>query len=791
MVDFRKMRADGAKNTPVNPREIFQRLPKPPEINDLYTSQSEVLDAWFDRREENDLVIKLNTGGGKTLVGLLIAQSHMSEKRAPVLYLCSTVQLVEQTVAKAIEYGIPAVRYEKGQPLPQQYENGEAVLVSTYQALFNGKSRFGIRGTMFPAIIGMTIMDDAHVSFSSVREAFTFEILKDKHQEAYRYLTGLFRVVFRDLNKDGEYDDVVSGKDFGVLEVPYWAWLDKSREVKEYIRKISDAIDPFSWPLIRDSFHLCHLLISKDAATITPLFPLVEMFPSFDQCPRRIYMSATIADDSDIVRTFDASPDKVSNPIVSTSLAGVSERMILIPELVKLNDQPISPLIKKIINDVIMPRNAGSLILVPSSRGADAWTDIAHLPKKSDAVPAAIEHLKGGGQKTPIVLVNRYDGIDLKDDACRILVMDGLPMGTSDYDHFRAMRMSSDTVNNILAQRIEQGIGRGARGPHDYCIVILSGTKLVAWIGKNSNLNFLTSATRGQIDIGRIISNEVKNTEDLIKTIELCLARDSDWKKFHAEKLSEAVKAPPKASSSLEYAGLERKAFRHATQGNNAKGASLLVKAVQAEPDMPNPLRGWLYELAARLTAAGNDAIEAEKLQEYAYSMNRYLLRPRRKPSYVPLVLAGEQAQRIVAKLSSYHIKAALLAEFDSVVAFLNADSTSNQFEQALADFGEFIGLDTQRPESDFGIGPDVLWLIPNAKALIIEAKSKKKDGNPLGKEEHGQLLNAEHWFRGVYPDTSRTRVSVHPNDTACEDANPAGTLVLTLQNLQSLVSNV
>jgi hypothetical protein len=71
MVDFKKLRESKSKPKPIHPREIFNSLPKPPGINDLYASQAEVLDAWFGRRTDRDVVIKLHTGGGKTLVAPL------------------------------------------------------------------------------------------------------------------------------------------------------------------------------------------------------------------------------------------------------------------------------------------------------------------------------------------------------------------------------------------------------------------------------------------------------------------------------------------------------------------------------------------------------------------------------------------------------------------------------------------------------------------------------------------------------------------------------------------------
>ena len=93
MVDFKKLRESKAQPTVIEPIEIFRRLPKPPGINDLYVSQAQALEKWFARRDEQDIVIKLHTGGGKTLVGLLIASSILNEHHEPVIYLAPTVQL--------------------------------------------------------------------------------------------------------------------------------------------------------------------------------------------------------------------------------------------------------------------------------------------------------------------------------------------------------------------------------------------------------------------------------------------------------------------------------------------------------------------------------------------------------------------------------------------------------------------------------------------------------------------------------------------------------------------------
>jgi hypothetical protein len=69
VVDFGKLNAERAQSAPIDPLRIFQRLPKPQHINDLWESQSEALRLWTARRSQNDLVIKLNTAEERRLLG--------------------------------------------------------------------------------------------------------------------------------------------------------------------------------------------------------------------------------------------------------------------------------------------------------------------------------------------------------------------------------------------------------------------------------------------------------------------------------------------------------------------------------------------------------------------------------------------------------------------------------------------------------------------------------------------------------------------------------------------------
>jgi hypothetical protein len=129
------------------------------------------------------------------------------------------------------------------------------------------------------------------------------------------------------------------------------------------------------------------------------------------------------------------------------------------------------------------------------------------------------------------------------------------------------------------------------------------------------------------------------------------------------------------------------------------------------------------------------------------------------------------------------------VAQFDEVVSHLVPEASSNQFEQALADLGSMLGFSTERPDKNYGKGPDVLWLLSGRLALIIEAKSRKNRGNALTKDQHGQLLNAAEWFRGEYPGHTGVRVSMHPNIRATDSTVPGDSRALTYEKLNALIA--
>ncbi len=790
MVDFGELKKSKARAVQIDPKEIFRRLPKPKGINDLYGSQSDVLEAWFKRRDETDLVLKLHTGGGKTLVGLLIAQSHLNERSTPAVYLCPTNQLVDQTLAKAKEYGIRAVAYQKGEDLPAEFQSGEATLVCTYKALFNGKSKFGLAGKQFQSI-GLLIADDAHVASGEVRDSFTLRIEREEQKELYDTLTNAFRNDFKQIDRLGTFDDIVNAFDRGVLEVPYWSFEDRLDQVRQLLRPLSEASIRFEWPLLRDNLKYCHALITSRAFVITPLYPLVDLFPTFSECPRRVFISATIPDDTEMVRTFDADPKSLGAPISSSSLAGVGERMILVPQLMRFNEPDFLAAMKGLAESAAKKKQVSTVVLVPSRAIAKHWEDVCTLVDSTGKITAAIDQLTSGKSKGPFLFANRYDGIDLPHDACRVLIMWGMPQGSSEYDLYRSNSfLKGKAVETRLALRIEQGIGRGSRGGGDYCVVILAAPDLTAWVGKADNLRLLTQSTQAQMKMGTEVSRKVTSAKEFIETVDKCLNRDDSWIEYHAETLAELTQEKAAGEASMRVADVERRAFKLYRDNHHDKAAQLLVKLSDDGAACDPQTSGWLKQFAAKVTYSAGDKDRSQKLQQEAYSKNRYVLKPIAKVQYSPLPRPGRQAVAISKIVAGFLARLACVAEFDQVVSHLVPEASSNQFEQAMEDFGKFLGFSSERPENHYGVGPDVLWLVSDTKGWIIEAKSRKNGDKPLNKGDHGQLMVSSEWFREQYPKLEGVRVAVHPAGTSTPNSVATESFCLTLGKLYELVAD-
>jgi replicative superfamily II helicase len=205
-----------------------------------------------------------------------------------------------------------------------------------------------------------------------------------------------------------------------------------------------------------------------------------------------------------------------------------------------------------------------------------------------------------GRRPGPFVFANRYDGMDLVGNACRVLIMDGLPRGANTYELFRAeVLQASSSLNISLAQKVEQGMGRATRGAGDFCVVLLTGRDLVGWITRTDSLSLMTPSTRAQVLMGHELSRSIGTPKELVATINQCLNRDPEWTAYHAETLADRAEQPQVHQPAIDAASVERDYVRTCVSRQFEEAAKIALEfANQHHSD--RRLRGWFLQLAAR-----------------------------------------------------------------------------------------------------------------------------------------------------------------------------------------------
>ena len=87
-----------------------------------------MLSDWFaNHQSTRDVIVKLHTGQGKTLIGLLLLQARLNAGKGPALYLCPDNFLIVQTCDQAKQFGIATCTTDP--ELPDEFVNSDRILV--------------------------------------------------------------------------------------------------------------------------------------------------------------------------------------------------------------------------------------------------------------------------------------------------------------------------------------------------------------------------------------------------------------------------------------------------------------------------------------------------------------------------------------------------------------------------------------------------------------------------------------------------------------------------------------
>ena len=436
--------------------------------------------------------------------------------------------------------------------------------------------------------------------------------------------------------------------------------------------------------------------------------------------------------------------------------------MILIPSLIH----------DELERDFIIPKIAapkdhrryGVVVITPSVTKSKVYENLGSIVTSRNNIFDEIRKLKGGQYNNTVVIVNRYDGIDLPDDTCRILIIDSLPYAETLIEQYEEMCRSTSEIANIkIAQKIEQGLGRSVRGEKDYSVIFLVGNDLIRFVKSSTTKKFFSDQTRRQIDIGSEVTemakDDLKESRNPLKVVQdivvQCISRDEGWKEFYTKQMDSnesettTIDRNQKVIDLLE---LERKAEGSFFKGDSENAIKYTQTIIDTYCVADPEEKGWYLQTLARYQYKISKS-ESNRIQTSAFKSNTELLKPKEGISYTQISYISEnRIKRIKDWLDSHATYPELMLSLDETLENLTFGKPAEKFELALKELGNALGFISQRPDKEFKKGADNLWCVATGEYFIFECKSEVDDSRTeINKQETGQMNNHCGWFEQEY----------------------------------------
>lgn len=771
---FRTSKAD--KPRPVDPESLFRDLKdRSAEVRHLWSHQADILRAYADKHQATtDVALELPTGAGKTLVGLLIAEFRRRKLDERVVYLCPTRQLAHQVGAQARRYGTAAhvlVGRQAEYPVTEfaAYQKGEAIAITTYSGLFNVNPRLDD-----PHVI---ICDDAHAGESFISSMWSAELVRREHADAFQAVIDL---ISADLPP--AFASRLSRTDLAPHERRNVELLpcNSLRARAEQIRDALDAQIPgnaqvrYPWQTIRDHLDSCQLYVTWDSILIRPFIPPSLTHGPFQLARQRVYMSATLGEGGELER-ITGIPRIERLPIpAGWDKQGSGRRLFVLPEL------SLDATASQEFTLGAVQHAGRSLILVPNSSRLDAITQSLTTAGITVLRAQDIEESLDpflNATNAALVLANRYDGLDLAGDACRMLVLHSLPGDTNLQESFLLSRLRAMALlKDRLLTRLTQAVGRCTRSDTDFAVVILMGSTIVDFVLKTDNRSLLHPELQAELEFG-IQNSEERTVEELSELLEAFLSQSADWKSAEAEILkarANATRTRDTASETLARTVADEVNYSYAMWSGRYEDALQQAQSVADAMQSPGlqPYRAWWYYLAAEAALSLFEQTNDAALHETAKDRFR-----RAGNAAQAVTWFSQLARKRLPGLDTPSPNELLVLAGESVLSFLGrAGHTGRRFEDRLKEcadalgrtehkqfhlglrlLGEMLGF-TSDPPAGNGT-PDGLWSLADRLHIAHEAKTEQSPGDAVSIGDVRQAAGHEKWVRANRPCATDGRV--------------------------------
>lgn len=787
--DFASGLVSSSEEALISPEEIFSKMTSSKQ---LWLGQGDVLREWDKERDKSDILLSMDTGMGKTIVGLLISYSLMNERKMKTIYVCASKQLVDQTVSEANSLGIKVSSYINGVFINEfEFNQCEVPLITTYQSLFNGKSKFHKED------IGGIIFDDSHVADNILKNCFTLNVSKKDNSIIYEKLSSLVKPYFVSSKQDTRYSQIIEGKSDEVLILPPFELKNHYSEIKKIL--IENEVENntkllFAWEYLKDNLDMCLFLLNQNRIEIVPPIIPSKTLSYFKNDVRRVYLSATHINKDYFPRYYG---NKIKSTISFPSGKSKTKKFIISPFKSNMFFKNTKSVREKLLN-VLSDQKA--LIITPSFNRNKNWLELDNeniIETDSSNIIEKISEFKSSSNKK-LILSNRYDGIDFPGESCRVLIFDGLPIESNLLDTYLTNHLKAiNYTRNEISSKIIQGIGRIFRGIDDYGIIIFVDNNEINWIYTPRNMYSLPNTLQIQLKVGdqlnKMISNEnfdqligqvLNNKKSLIDAYDKFI--DDENKKFidRSSEFEESQNSMEKISI------LESRIFSSLWERDYSVIEELIPVLLKETENFDSKINSWHKFLSAMIYQVLGKEEESYEYFYKAQTLSKVTPKPLDYKKAEFKESKNELSNNVIELIQMYD-KHKLISDLKEKFDYLDEKKYKLQdkkHEIGIETLGKYLGYDTERPDNLYKTGPDVLWKLPNNKYVLLELKTNKDDGN-YSKKETSQSLDHLEWIKNresLIDNKNLYSIIIGPHNKINHDANPSEhTYIITLEEFR------
>ncbi len=406
-------------------------------------------------------------------------------------------------------------------------------------------------------------------------------------------------------------------------------------------------------------------------------------------------------------------------------------------------------------------KNRRAVLLAPSDRVVTRTFDL--LEAAMDIKPARVgavdieNTMERFINKTDVILgLSRYDGLDLPDEQCRVLILSDSPAAIDQLERHLSERWKMGPVLRKRERtRLIQGMGRCTRNATDFAVIVWMGQSLVNAATSSSMLKGFPPELAAEVTWGVQQSQLAAEDSDQLINMILGLIEDVEYRKAadaHIENIER--QQPDPESRDYEQAGEEEVWYSRAMWEGD------FVRALETAHRIADQLnsrelagyRAWWWYLGSIAAALKGDKVAEQdalwrgsKCGVNSGWLNQLL---GQRKAVVPKEKADVEpnAEALFDRLERWGWAGPSFEEIIAQMLEQLKDDQHIKYHEGLETLGKCFGATTFRP-TDQG-APDVIWSFETEFYIAFEAKTEKKIDGTLSKKDLQEAKGHPDWVR-------------------------------------------